>query len=468
MNGEESEEKKDFASRIARFLPAVGKPEYRQSLNTRLKWTGVALLLYLLLSYIAVYGIEPAAYQQFRFFEMIMGSKFGSIMTLGIGPIVTSGIILQLLVGSKIVNWDLTKREYRSKFQVWSKLLAVVFCFVEASVLVLFGAIPVAGGLGLTLFVILQIAIGGLIVIILDDFVSKWGFGSGVSLFIVAGVATSLIIGLISPISAHGRVAGAIPNLIGSISAGNISLSITYLVPILATVVVFLVVTYVQHIGIDIPLAFSALRGFGRTWNIKFLYTSVVPVILTAALLNSVQMMGRIGLSPTEEGLSCGMMGCLNAQGNPVSGIVYYLSSPKNLLLDAVTGNITGKEVVRALTYTTFLALGAMIFSIFWVRTAGMDAESVAKQLDSSGLQIPGYRRDPRIMEAVLNKYIPPLTVMGGLAIGLLAGISDAMGAIGSGTGILLTVMICYNYYEQLSHERLEEAHPLIRKIVGE
>jgi preprotein translocase subunit SecY len=108
------------------------------------------------------------------------------------------------------------------------------------------------------------------------------------------------------------------------------------------------------------------------------------------------------------------------------------------------------------------------IFSIFWVNTSGMDAKSVAEQLDSLGLQIPGYRKDPKVIESVLNRYIPNLAFLGGFFVGLLAAFADFIGALGSGMGILLTVMILYNYYEEISSQNLEEAHPIVRKIFGE
>ncbi len=468
MEEEDKEEKPELVTKVSRFLPAVSKPEYKQSLNRRLKWTGLALLLYLLLSYITVYGLAPSSYQQFRFFEIVLGSKMGSIMTLGIGPIVTAGIILQLLVGSKIIKWDTTKSEGRKKFQVWNKVLAITFCVLEAIVFVLAGAIPVVGGTGLVLFVILQLAAGGIIIIILDELVTKWGFGSGVSLFIAAGVATQIVIGLISPLSAEGRIAGAIPGFLAGLIGGNFQVAISYLLPILSTAFVLFIVIYTQGIGVDIPLVFSSLRGFGRTWTLKFFYAGVIAFILTTALIANIQLMGRFGVKPTETGLRCGFMGCFDQQDQAVNGIVYYLSAPTNLLLNIVSGTLIPSDVLRALIYTVFLALGAMIFSIFWVNTAGMDAKSVAKQLDSTGMQIPGYRKDIKIMESVLNRYIPALTILGGLSIGLLAAFADLLGAIGSGTGILLTVMIIYNYYEQLKHEKVEEAHPIIRKIVGE
>jgi preprotein translocase subunit SecY len=178
--------------------------------------------------------------------------------------------------------------------------------------------------------------------------------------------------------------------------------------------------------------------------------------------------MGKLGTHPTDDGGYCGIMGCSNAQGNPISGVGYYLTSPHNIILQIANHTLTGSEILRAFTYMAFLCVGAMIFSIFWVSTSGMDAKSVAGQLESSGLQIPGYRRDPRIMESVLNRYIPALTVMGGIGIGLLAAGADFLGVIGSGTGILLTIMILHDLYERLKREDVEEAHPWIRKIVGE
>jgi preprotein translocase subunit SecY len=493
---EETEEKKpDLVKRISKFLPAVGKPEYKQGLNTRLKWTGIALLCYFVLSYISVYGLSPSSYQQFQLFQIVLGSKMGSLMTLGIGPIVTAGIILQLLVGSKILKWDMTKPEGRSKFQLWDKVLAIAFCFLEGGAYVLAGALPVSGGPPVMIFVILQLAAGGIIVILLDELVSKWGFGSGVSLFIAAGVASQIFIGLFSPLAAQGRIAGAIPGFISSFFAGNMSAGLAYLLPVLTTALVFIIVIYAQGVGIDIPLTFSAMRGFGRTWSLKFFYTSNIPVILVAALIANVQLVGHFGVSQTAEGLSCGMMGCFDANGNAVKGIVFYLSSPHNLLTRWTTScekyttstncdansncdwypednsckkTPLSSEILRASTYTAFLAIGAMVFSLFWVNTSGMDAKAVANQLYGTGMQIPGYRNDVRIMESVLKRYIPALTILGGLSIGLLAAFADMTGAIGSGTGILLTVMILYNFYEQLRHEKIEEAHPIIRKIIGE
>lgn len=473
--------------KIAKFLPSVEKPTYKQTFNKRLLWTFAALVSYIILSNITVFGLGTTSQlEALLTIQTLLGARFGSLMTLGIGPIVTAGIILQLLVGSKIINWDMTKPEDREKFSTYNKLFAILFCFFEAIAYVLAGQLPVIGGPTIFVFVIIQLAAGGIIVVLLDELVSKWGFGSGISLFIAAGIATQIFINIFSPfiltqttVTNQGPLVGNILSFFVNILSNNMFKAILNLVPLIATGIIFLLVVYVQGISIELPLSFSSMRGFGRTWSLKLLYTSNIPVILAAALLANVQLMGRIGLQNTGTEF-CNFLGCYQqvidtatgtaSVGDPVSGLVYYLNPPRNIALQIFSGvtlNLT-PTIIRVVIYLLFMTLSCMIFSLFWVNTSGMDASSVADQIESTGLQIPGYRSDKKVIEGVLNRYIPALAVLGGLIIGLLAAFADFIGAIGSGTGILLTVMIIYNYYEELRMQRLEEAHPIVRKVLGE
>jgi preprotein translocase subunit SecY len=485
---EQTEEKTPLIDKIAKFLPSVVKPTYKQSFNKRLVWTGIALVAYLLLANVTAFGVQRSNNPQLTFLEIVLGSRFGSLMTLGIGPIVTAGILLQLLVGSKIVNWDMTKPESRAKFQTWDKFLAIALAFVEGFAYVIAKAVPVTPGFIPYLIVTIQLAMGGIIAILLDEVVSKWGFGSGISLFIAAGVGSQIFVRALSPLSAAcqpGNLGLCLPR-VGNPPAGllwtfftelftaaPLTTILVPLLPIIATLVVFFIVVYIQGIAIDVPLSMSTMRGFGRNWSLKLLYTSNIPVILAAALLANLQLMGRIGSVPAANGLTCSQIACFDSNGRVVLGsipynIVYYLSSPNNLLGEVVTGTLVQSEIIRGITYLLFLTGAAMLFSVFWVSTSGMDAASVAEQIENTGMHIPGYRSDKRTMEQVLTKYISPLAVLGGLAVGLIAALADFTGALGTGTGILLTVMITYNYYEELSNQRLDEAHPVVRKILGE
>jgi preprotein translocase subunit SecY len=124
-------------------------------------------------------------------------------------------------------------------------------------------------------------------------------------------------------------------------------------------------------------------------------------------------------------------------------------------------------DVWHALVYILFMVVGSVIFSIFWVQSAGMDSRSQAKQMMASGLQIPGFRRDERVLERILDRYIWPLAIMGAIAVGFMAAVADLSGALSRGTGILLTVMIVYQLYENIAREHLMDMNPLMRKFMG-
>ncbi len=473
----------DF-TKIAKFLPAVEKPTYKPSLNKKLLWTGLILVIYYLLSsqlFGHVYGVMPGAGQQFQSLQILLGSTFGTLMTLGIGPLVTSSIILQLLVGSKIINWDLNDPDEKEKYESVQKIASVSLCFVEASAFVLGGAVPpVTPDLFTKAIVILQLAMGGLIVMFLDEIVSKWGIGSGISLFIAAGVVNTIFIRLFTPFTMAGSLpttgnppAGIFWGFVGGLLASNLNEIIVNLTPMIATIVVFFMVVYVQGISVDVPLSFSALRGFGRRWSLKLLYTSNIPVILTAALLANFQLFSGMMARPlaNDPNTKCSILGCVVQQtgggSKPINGVIYYLSAPTGFIFEIFSG-LSSQLILHALVYMAFMVGCSIIFSVFWINTSGMDAESVADQIFSIGMQIPGYRSSPHTIKDVLNKYIPALAVLGGLTIGFLATFADFTDAIGSGTGILLLVTIIYSFYEQLKTERMEGAHPLLRKVMGE
>ena len=498
---------------ILNKIPGITEPIKTSTFKSKIKWTGLMLVLYFAMAQITVFGVAPGSFEQLRTLEILLGSSFGTLMTLGIGPIVTASIILQLMTGSKIIPWDLKTEKGKMMFQGTQKLLAVVLSVVEAVIYVTLGAV---GALpGFEIYVIAQLALGGIMVIFMDEVISKWGFGSGISLFIVAGVSKTIIVRMFNPLTQAGGFpaagnppAGIIPFAITSIGAGEPLVALISFLPIVATVLVFLLVVYANAIKVEIPLAFGSVRGFGRRWPLKFFYTSVIPVILIAALLANVQLFGRM---LADQGWT--WLATIDSQGNLAGGIIMFLIPPNNqalsilmitvgvfVALGALATYITKKkgikmvalfaalgvvvwftgtsmlgmssfssipmmDALRAVTYTLFMMGGAMIFAVFWVTTAGMDARSVADQIQSTGMQIPGYRRDVRIIERVLNRYIPGLTILGGLSVGFLAAFADFTGALGTGTGILLAALIIQNLYEELAMKHMEDMHPSLRKL---
>jgi preprotein translocase subunit SecY len=189
------------------------------------------------------------------------------------------------------------------------------------------------------------------------------------------------------------------------------------------------------------------------------MYTSNIPVILVAALMANIQLWARLLQNWGHPWLGTFV-------GNsPISGLVAWIQSPA-IVEKIIKGSLTLPDIGHSFIYLLFMMVGALIFSIFWVQTAGMDARSQAQNMMASGLQIPGFRKDQRVLERLLNRYIWPLTVMGSLSVGLLAAFADLSGALSRGTGILLTVMIVYRMYEDIAKQHMMDMNPMMRKFM--
>ena len=125
-----------------------------------------------------------------------------------------------------------------------------------------------------------------------------------------------------------------------------------------------------------------------------------------------------------------------------------------------------GPLLLQEFVYVIVLVVVCVVFGIFWVQMGGQGPEAVAKQLQSSGMSIPGFRRDERIIQKVLERYIPTITILGSIFVALLAAFGDmSLGGLSSGTGILLTVGIVYRLYEELAREQMIAMHPILGKL---
>jgi preprotein translocase subunit SecY len=124
-------------------------------------------------------------------------------------------------------------------------------------------------------------------------------------------------------------------------------------------------------------------------------------------------------------------------------------------------------DPLRAVVYMGIFVLACVFFAVTWVEVGGMDSKTVSKQLIDSGMQIEGFRRSGTTIRQILDRYIPAVTVIGGITIGLIAAGADFLGAFGTGTGILLTVGIIQQYYEILVKERITEIYPGTKALLG-
>lgn len=475
---------------IFKFIPEVkSPPEKKLSFNVKLKWTLVALVAFFILANIPLFGMSENALERFEYLAMIMGTQFGSIISLGIGPIVMGSIIMQLLVGSGLMNIDTNTHEGKKFFQGLQKLLVIGFIIFEAVIYVAFQGLQPSPGMGWIM--ILQLIIGGLAIFYMDGLTQKWGFGSGVSLFIAAGVSWQLFTQAFQFIGQEGgncllnfrevSCSGKVLVLIQSIINKYPVEFVSALAAILVTIGIYLLVVWAQSLKVEIPLTVGRMRGYGMKWPLNFFYASVIPVIFTAALVANVQLFGGLienaaapCVQASGEAACTGMakfasyftwLGSFSG-GEAVSGLAFWIGST-NIMELIIRGGFMPKYILQAIGHILFFMIFATLFSVFWVKTSGMDAAAQAKKITSSGLQLSGFRQDNRVLESVLKRYIMPLTVMGGMAIGLLASITDLLGALVSGTAILLVIMIFYQFYQNIAQQHMADMNPGMRKFMG-
>jgi len=507
-------------------LPAVKRPDGHVHFRTKLLWVILMLVFYFVMTNVFLYGLDQSnIIDIFGPYRAILAGAQGSLMHLGIGPIVTGSIIMQLFVGAKIIKLDLTNDEDKAVYQGTQKFLVIIMIIVEAvpqvfgylkpSATLVSGLDSVVGASGLfsgnsiALFIIIaQLFVGSYLVFLMDEVVSKWGIGSGISLFIAAGVAQAIFTGTINwnpvdgseALSTSNPPAGTIPKTIYylvSLSASEMA-SGGYetillqppnaMVALVGTIAIFLFVSYIESARIELPLAHGTARGARGRYPIKLLYASNIPVILMAAVLANISMFAL--LFYTNETLSQipllghnSWLGYYTAESgsSPAGGLAWYLSNPNGLsnwllpMLDPVTyssyvfGHNSIQILAHVVVYVSVMVLGSIVFAKFWIMTTNMGPEAVAKQIESSGLQIPGFRRDPRVLKRVLERYIPVVTIISGALVGALAAGADLIGTVGnaSGTGVLLAVGILIQFYEALGREQMMEMHPMLRGFFG-
>ncbi len=463
----------------SRLLPEIKKPGRKLSLAERLVWTALVLVVYEAMGSIVLYGVDisPTAQASPLLLNVIFASQIGTLTTLGIGPIVTAGLILQLLVGAELIRLDLTKPEDRALFTSASKFLTIIIALFQAAAYVMAGYF---GFLSATaqIAVFVQLVAATLVVMLLDETVQKgWGIGSGISLFIAAGVAGQIFSDLFSPITLQdGYFHGVILAMFQAIFSGY-SLSDVFIrqqvgrgdiLGLISTVVIILLIIYAEGIRVNIPISHSRFAGYRGQYPVKLLYVSNVPVIFASTIFTNIYYIISIiwsRFNPNNSNWILNILGTFEATegGMPIvkGGLAYYVLGP-NSFSDAVS------DPVRSLVFVGLMVGMCIALGRFWVSVGGLSPTTVAQQLIAAGMQVPGFRRSPQIIASILSRYIYTVSIVGSIIVGLLASVAGYLNAFGTGTGILLMIGILNQLYQQLVRERITEMYPAVARLVGE
>lgn len=453
-------------------LPEVETPVKPVPVKEKLFWICGTLMIFLVCSQTPLYGIRSSSSTDpISFYRVMLASNKGSLMELGISPLVTSNMIMQMLAGAKVITVDNSKPDERAAFQAAEKVCGLLITFFQAYLYTVFGMYGPVGelGMGNVLMIIAQLFIAGVIVLMLDDLLTKgYGFGSAISLFIACNICENIFWQTFSfrtiPTASGEQYEGAVVALFSLLVTRSDKIpalkeafyrpELANITNLLATVVVFSVVIFFQGFRIDLPVRNPRIRKGIQdgSYPIKLFYTSNIPIILQSALVSNVFMVSQMMFSRLGSNVVTNILGRwqLTPSGRniPIGGIVYYMSAPRSF------GEVA-RDPIHTVVYILFVLITCAVLSYSWLGVSGSSPKDVAKNLQAQGLTIRGFRQEA--MVTVLRRYIPTAAAFGGLCVGGLTVFADFMGAVGSGTGILLAVGIILQYIENVGKELAQE-----------
>merc|ERR1711957_266697 len=373
----------------------------------------------------------------------------------------------QLLAGSRIIDVDQSLKEDRALFGGAQKLFGMLITAGEAIAYVMSGMYGDLRelGVGNATLIIAQLFTAGIMVLLLDELMQKgYGLGSGISLFIATNICESIIWKAFSPTTMNTgkgtEFEGAIVATFHFMASRSDKLnalrdafyrqSAPNLTNLFATVLVFFIVIYFQGFRVDLPVTYQKVRGQQGSYPIKLFYTSNIPIILQTALVSNLYFFSQLLYRRFKSNMIVNLIGQWQEQdfgGNsvPVGGLAYYISPPTSFA-------DIWMDPLHALVYVSFVLISCALFSKLWIEVSGSSPRDVAKQLRDQQMMFKGHR-DESLLH-ILDMYIPTAAAFGGMCIGMLTIIADFLGAIGSGTGILLAVTIIYQYFEIVYKEK--------------
>lgn len=455
---------------ILALMPEVAKPKKLPPIKDRLMWTGFALFVFLVCCQVPIFGPRPSkSSDPFYWMRVVLASNKGTLMELGISPIVTASLILDLLVGLKVIDVDQSSSEERSVYEGCQKLLALLITVLEGGAYVASGMYGDVGQIGLVMCVIivLQLVVATVVCLLLDELLQRgWGIGQGTSLFIATNICDTIVWKSFSPSTFNtGRgteFEGAVIaffHLLASrsdkVRALKEALYRTHLpnvVNLFATALVFLVVVFFH--GFHVPLKTkTAAAAEAAPYDVRLFYTNNMPIMLQASLVANLNFISQILYRRFGSNFLVNLLGKWEERGYsqsgqlfPVGGLAHYVTAPQTLA-DMVN------DPMHAIFYVTFVLTTCALFSKLWITIQHTTPRDVAKKLKSEGRWLVQARQTEEDMANLLEKYIPVAASFGGLCLGALTIIADFLGAIGSGTGILMAVNMIASFQEVLQRD---------------
>lgn len=461
------------------LIPTVRDPVSKVKYKDRILGTAITLFIYLICCQIPLYGVyKTSDADPLYYMRVILASNKGTLMELGISPLITSNMIVEFIANSKMIQYDGSVPTDRRLLQSAEKLLSIIVSFGTAFVYVfagMYGSVQYIGTFK-AFMIIVQLTFAAIMVIYLDEMLQKgYGIGSGISLFIATNICETLMWKTLSPVTIKTEngveFEGALIALLHFLMTKKNKVTAFYLAffrshltnlhNVVATLLIFFVVIFFQGFQVNLKLSSLRARGATSTYPVKLFYLSNTPIILQTALVSNLHIISNLLYKKFKNYSFIKLLGVWK-QGNPgepdrlIGGLAYYLMPP-----NSITDIIYNPS--HFIIYMLFIVISCALFSKLWLELSGRSSTDILKQINDGDMKVANTGKSSSQIKK-LNSHIPIAAVLGGIFIGVLSVVSDLIGTIGSGTGLLLVVNIIYGYFE--SHKKEKKNYISIRDAV--
>ncbi|KKQ86527.1 MAG: Protein translocase subunit SecY [Parcubacteria group bacterium GW2011_GWF2_38_8] len=379
-------------------------------LRKRVLFVLFALVIFRLLSAIPIPGIDTLELNRFltnnQFFGILNIFSGGglsnlSIIMLGVGPYITSSIIMQLLT----IMVPALKRLYheegeigRKKFTQYSRLLTIPLAAIQGfSLLAILESQNIL--VNLTAFDrilnLIVVVAGSMLLMWIGELMSEFGIGNGVSLIIFAGIVS--------------RLPTEISQLVFTFDVSQIPLLILFAAAGILVIAGVVIVTEAER---PIPVTYAKrvrgmkMYGGGSTYiPLRVNQAGVIPIIFALSILLFPQMIG-------------------NFLAN--SSSAFLLSVSKILVSFSQT----------SLLYAVFYFILVFLFTYFYTAVT-FDPESLSTNLQKNGAFIPGIRPGAST-SSYISKVLSRITFLGAVFLGFIAVLPLIMQSLTGITAIAL------------------------------
>uniref|UniRef100_A0A0A9EGM5 Pco109407 n=1 Tax=Arundo donax TaxID=35708 RepID=A0A0A9EGM5_ARUDO len=447
------------------FFPEVQPADQLLPHRQKVIYTTISLFIFLAASQLPLYGIQLQSDTRpdpLYWGRLFFASNSNTIFTLGIGPILLSEIMMQILVASKSINVDSNAPEAHTFMNRAQKLIGMLITILGAVTYVLDRAAVGKFGTGNAVLILLQIFLSGIVVIYLDDVLKKgYGLLSSISLFTATNICGNVLWKAFSPMvfiyHEHGaEFEGAVPAWVHLLITRTDKLSATReafyrqnlpnVINLLATCLFVLIAIFFQGLSILLPVRKHDIPGLQVNCLIKISNIFHGPIILHRLLVLNLYVISKLLYMKYGGNKLVNLLGTWNGsnhfeQSFPVGGIVYYLTATPTLA-------DLHRNPFHTFIYVIFVLGACALLSEFWLRVCASSKRFRDRLIVLNEEQSVMLAQPDSIPWNEFGSHVVKAARFGGFCLGALIILGDLISVLGSGSGIMLAVTALYPYFE--------------------